>query len=67
MGFILAGMIIMGDWGSKAPIKAYAMPILIMGIFIFDMTYTTISRIVSRKVAQFQRMVGIYRQRSPSS
>lgn len=50
MGFLLAGMIIMGDWGSEAPIKAYAMPILIMGIFIFDMVYTTASRIVSKKV-----------------
>jgi UDP-GlcNAc:undecaprenyl-phosphate GlcNAc-1-phosphate transferase len=54
MGFLLAGMIIMGDWGSKDPIKAYAMPILIMGIFIFDMTYTTISRIASHKVANFR-------------
>jgi UDP-GlcNAc:undecaprenyl-phosphate GlcNAc-1-phosphate transferase len=54
MGFILAGMIIMGDWGSKDPIKAYAMPILIMGIFIFDMTYTTISRIVTKKVINFR-------------
>ena len=54
MGFILAGMIILGDWGSKAPIKAYAMPILIMGIFIFDMTYTTISRIVSKKVTNIK-------------
>ncbi len=53
MGFMLAGMIIMGDWGSKAPIKAYAMPILIMGIFIFDMIYTTIARIASRKVMNF--------------
>jgi len=54
MGFILAGMIIMGDWGSRDPIKAYAMPILIMGIFIFDMTYTTISRIVTKKVVNFR-------------
>lgn len=53
VGFMLAGMIIMGDWGSKYPIKAYAMPILIMGIFIFDMTYTTIDRIASKKVVNF--------------
>ncbi len=54
LGFVLAGMVIVGDWGSKTPIKAYAMPILIMGIFIFDMTYTTISRIASHKVANFK-------------
>ena len=50
MGFLLASMVLMGDWGSKAPIKAYAMPILIMGIFIFDMVYTTTSRIASHKI-----------------
>ena len=54
MGFLLASMVLMGDWGSKAPIKAYAMPILIMGIFIFDMVYTTTSRIVSHKVVNFR-------------
>jgi len=53
MGFMLAGMIIVGDWGSKAPVKAYAMPMLIMGIFIFDMVYTTTSRIASKKIVNF--------------
>ncbi|ODS32130.1 MAG: putative glycosyltransferase [Candidatus Scalindua rubra] len=53
MGFMLAGMVVMGGWGSQDPIKAYAMPILIMGIFIFDMTYTTIARISSKKVVDF--------------
>jgi UDP-GlcNAc:undecaprenyl-phosphate GlcNAc-1-phosphate transferase len=50
MGFMLAGMVLMGGWGGKEPIKAYAMPILIMGIFIFDMVYTTTSRIASHKI-----------------
>jgi UDP-GlcNAc:undecaprenyl-phosphate GlcNAc-1-phosphate transferase len=54
MGFILAGMVIVGDWGSKAPVKAYAMPILIMSIFIFDMVYTTASRIATHKVVNFK-------------
>jgi UDP-GlcNAc:undecaprenyl-phosphate GlcNAc-1-phosphate transferase len=50
MGFMLAGMVLMGDWGGEDPIKAYAMPMLIMGIFIFDMVYTTVSRIASKKI-----------------
>jgi len=50
MGFMLAGMVLMGGWGGKDPIKAYAMPILIMSIFIFDMVYTTTSRIASHKI-----------------
>ena len=54
MGFILAGMVIVGDWGSKAPVKAYAMPMLIMGIFIFDMVYTTTSRIATHKVVNIK-------------
>ena len=53
MGFMLAGMVLMGGWGGEDPIKAYAMPMLIMGIFIFDMVYTTISRIASKKVVSF--------------
>jgi UDP-GlcNAc:undecaprenyl-phosphate GlcNAc-1-phosphate transferase len=50
MGFMLAGMVLMGGWGGEDPIKAYAMPMLIMGIFIFDMVYTTVSRIASKKI-----------------
>ena len=50
MGFMLAGMVLMGGWGGEDPIKAYAMPMLILGIFIFDMVYTTVSRIASKKV-----------------
>ena len=53
MGFMLAGMVLMGGWGGEDPIKAYAMPILIMDIFIFDMVYTTVSRIASKKVVSF--------------
>ncbi len=54
MGFMLAGMVLMGGWGGEAPIKAYAMPILIMGIFIFDMVYTTTSRIASKKIVNIR-------------
>ncbi|MBC8555196.1 MAG: undecaprenyl/decaprenyl-phosphate alpha-N-acetylglucosaminyl 1-phosphate transferase [Candidatus Brocadiales bacterium] len=54
MGFMLAGMVLMGGWGGEDPIKAYAMPILIMGIFIFDMVYTTVSRIASHKIVNIR-------------
>lgn len=43
MGFMLASLTIMGGWGAKEPFKAYAMPIFILGIFIFDMLYTTVA------------------------
>jgi UDP-GlcNAc:undecaprenyl-phosphate GlcNAc-1-phosphate transferase len=55
MGFMLAGMLLMGGWGGEDPIKAYAMPILIMDIFIFDMVYTTVSRIASKRIINFNQ------------
>lgn len=54
MGFTLAGMVVVGDWGHHDPVKAYAMPALILGVFVFDMTYTTISRITSKKVSNLK-------------
>lgn len=53
MGFMLAGMTVMGGWGSDNPIKAYTMPILLLGVLIFDMTYLTVSRIATRRVHNF--------------
>lgn len=53
MGFMLAGLTVMGDWGTTDPIKAYTMPILILGILIFEMVYLTISRIGTKKVHSF--------------
>ncbi len=50
IGFSLAALAIMGGWGEEEPIKAYLMPTLILGIFIYDMLYINISRIAARKV-----------------
>lgn len=53
MGFMLASLTVMGGWGTKEPIKAYAMPVLILGILIFDMLYTTTTRIKNRQISNF--------------
>lgn len=53
MGFMLAGLTVMGGWGAEDPIKAYTMPILILGVLIFDMIYLTVSRFATRKVHNF--------------
>lgn len=53
MGFMLAGLTVMGGWGAEDPIKAYTMPILLLGVLIFDMTYLTISRIATKRVRNF--------------
>ncbi len=54
MGFMLASLTIMGGWGAKEPIKAYAMPVLILGILIFDMLYTTVTRVKNKEIANFR-------------
>lgn len=53
MGFTLASLTVMGGWGAREPIKAYAMPILILGILIFDMFYTTVTRIKNKQISRF--------------
>ena len=54
LGFVLAGMAVMGNWADNDPIKAFSVPILILGVLIFDMIYTTVERILTRKVSNFR-------------
>lgn len=44
LGFLIAGLCIMQSWSHNNAIVAVASPLLILGIPIFDMIYTTISR-----------------------
>ncbi|MBI4721413.1 MAG: undecaprenyl/decaprenyl-phosphate alpha-N-acetylglucosaminyl 1-phosphate transferase [Candidatus Stahlbacteria bacterium] len=46
LGFTLGSLAIMGEWSERGPAIALSVPILILGVFIFDMLYITISRIV---------------------
>tara|TARA_B100000315_G_scaffold256953_1_gene304302 strand:- start:7420 stop:8541 length:1122 start_codon:yes stop_codon:yes gene_type:complete len=50
LGFILASLPVMTAWASNDPVKSYSMPILILGILIFDMVYITIERVATGKV-----------------
>lgn len=50
LGFLLASMPVMADWATDNPIKAYSIPLLILGVLVFDMTYTTVERFASGKV-----------------
>ena len=45
LGWLMAAVAVMGDWSSDGAIKAYAAPILIFSVMIFDMIHTTIARI----------------------
>lgn len=53
IGFNLAAMTIMGSWGVKNPIVATTIPLLILSIYIFDMIYTSVSRIRNGNVRNF--------------
>ncbi|MBN2119678.1 MAG: undecaprenyl/decaprenyl-phosphate alpha-N-acetylglucosaminyl 1-phosphate transferase [Candidatus Omnitrophica bacterium] len=49
LGFMLAGISVAGNWAQDSVIKI-AIPILILGVPIFDMTFTTIVRIKEGKI-----------------
>jgi len=51
MGFMLANLTVMGGWGATKPVKAYTLPVLILGILVFDMSYTTITRLKNKQIS----------------
>ncbi|MFZ5517026.1 MAG: glycosyltransferase family 4 protein [Candidatus Zhuqueibacterota bacterium] len=50
IGFLLAVFALMGEWAEGNTIKAISIPLLILGILIFDLGYVMVSRIVTQKV-----------------
>ncbi|MCK5305948.1 MAG: undecaprenyl/decaprenyl-phosphate alpha-N-acetylglucosaminyl 1-phosphate transferase [Candidatus Omnitrophica bacterium] len=50
IGFILAGIAILGNWAEDNVVKLI-IPVLILGVPIFDMTFTTIMRIRKEKIS----------------
>ena len=53
LGFTLAALAVKGDWAENNIIDIGA-PILIFWVFIYDMTYITVARILSGKVRSFR-------------
>jgi len=49
LGFIIAGVGLVGDWASDSVVKL-SIPILIVGVPIFDMIFTTVMRVKEGKV-----------------
>jgi UDP-GlcNAc:undecaprenyl-phosphate GlcNAc-1-phosphate transferase len=54
LGFMLASLAVMGNWGPDNLIKTFTPPLLIFGLLIFDLFHITISRIASGKVSTFK-------------
>ena len=57
LGWVMAAVAVMGDWSGDSAIKAYAAPLLIFSVMIFDMVYTTISRIARGDVHSFREWI----------
>lgn len=57
IGFTLACLAMKGDWADSNPIVSICAPIMIFGVLIFDMTHTTITRIITGKVRSFHDWV----------
>jgi UDP-GlcNAc:undecaprenyl-phosphate/decaprenyl-phosphate GlcNAc-1-phosphate transferase len=56
LGFFLAAVAIMGNWGADNPADLIT-PAVIMGVLIFDMSLTTIIRIKTGKVRSFSEWI----------
>jgi len=57
LGWMMACIVILGDWSEEGPIKAYSAPALIFSIMIFDMVYTTAARIYRGDVRSLHEWV----------
>jgi UDP-GlcNAc:undecaprenyl-phosphate GlcNAc-1-phosphate transferase len=55
IGFTLACMGVLGQWDTHDPIKAFSIPVLILGVLLFDMTYTSVIRVSSGKVGNIRQ------------
>jgi len=51
IGFILGCLALYGSWATDSPAVSFSTPLLILGIPIFDIIYTTISRIRNGSVS----------------
>jgi UDP-GlcNAc:undecaprenyl-phosphate/decaprenyl-phosphate GlcNAc-1-phosphate transferase len=50
IGFSLAGLSVMGSWASDNPVAALSTPLLVLAVPVFDMIYTTVSRVKNGQV-----------------
>lgn len=57
LGFMLASIAILGTYEQNNPVIAASIPLLILGLSIFDTTYVTISRIKNKVVKNFKELL----------
>ena len=54
LGFTLAGIAVMGGWAAHRPLVSFSVPVLILGVLIYDMIHITVDRILKGKVTSFR-------------
>ncbi|MDQ6988113.1 MAG: MraY family glycosyltransferase [Mariprofundaceae bacterium] len=57
LGWMMAGIAVMGDWSDNSVLQAYAAPLLIFSVPIFDMIYTTVARVLRGDVKNFREWI----------
>lgn len=57
LGWVMGAVAVMGDWSGDSAIKAYAAPLLIFSVMIFDIIYTTVSRVSRGDVHNFREWI----------
>ncbi len=56
LGFTLGSLAVLGEWAQDALVNIAA-PLLIFGVFIYDMIYITADRVVSGRVGDFRQWI----------
>ena len=54
LGFMLAAIAVVGDWAGDHAVRL-AVPVIILGVPIFDMTFTTFMRVKNRQVRSLRQ------------
>ncbi len=57
LGWLMAGIAVMGDWSEAGIWIAYSAPVLVFSVLIFDMVYITISRIDRGDVSSLREWI----------
>lgn len=57
LGFTLAGLAVLGKWSNTSHFVSLMAPVLIFGVFIFDMIYINLSRLKNREAGNFLELL----------
>ncbi|MBU2574806.1 MAG: undecaprenyl/decaprenyl-phosphate alpha-N-acetylglucosaminyl 1-phosphate transferase [Elusimicrobia bacterium] len=55
IGFMLGCLALYGSWATNNPVVAFSTPLLVLGIPIFDLIYTTVSRVKNGQVKNIRQ------------